>query len=490
MPSESPVLGVAIIGAGFSGIGMAIRLQQAGIDDYLVLERAAGIGGTWRDNHYPGAACDVESHLYSFSFEPRANWSRKYSGQAEILDYLQHCVTRYGLAPRIRCNAALAAADYDEATGLWCLCLADGETLRARVLISAVGALSEPSVAALPGLAEFRGVQFHSAQWNHEHDLRGKRVAVIGTGASAIQFVPQIAQQVGQLMLFQRTPPWILPKADRLFSATEQRLLQLAPWQKAYRALIYWINESRAPGFTRSSDWLLKPAEAMARHHLQRQVADPALRAALTPDYRIGCKRILIANDYYPALQRPNVQLVQSAISQVGADYIDSADGTRHPVDTLIFATGFRATEYLSGVDLRGRAGLPLSQAWQTGAESYLGIACVGFPNFFMLTGPNTGLGHSSMIFMIEAQIHFIRQAILHLRRANLRSIEVRREVQQAFAHDVRQRMAGSVWASGCRSWYLDASGHNTTLWPASTLAYWRRTRHWRASEFALESQG
>jgi cation diffusion facilitator CzcD-associated flavoprotein CzcO len=361
--------------------------------------------------------------------------------------------------------------------------------LRARVLISAVGALSEPSIAPLPGLADFRGVQFHSAQWNHQHDLRGKRVAVIGTGASAIQFVPQIAQQAAQLLLFQRTPPWILPKADRRFSATEQRLLQLAPWQKAYRALIYWINESRAPGFTRSSDWLLKPAEAMARHHLQRQVADPALRAALTPDYRIGCKRILIANDYYPALQRPNVQLVQSAISRVGADCIDSADGGRHPVDTLIFATGFRATEYLSGVDIRGRAGLPLSQAWQAGAESYLGIACADFPNFFMLTGPNTGLGHSSMIFMIEAQIHFIRQAIQHLRRANLRSIEVRREVQQAFSHEVRQRMAGSVWASGCRSWYLDAAGHNTTLWPASTLAYWRRTRHWRASEFVLESQ-
>jgi cation diffusion facilitator CzcD-associated flavoprotein CzcO len=490
MQGESTVLAVLVIGAGFSGIGMGIRLRQAGIEDFLILERAGEIGGTWRDNHYPGAACDVESHLYSFSFEPRADWSRKYSGQAEILDYLQHCVRRYGLAPHIRCNATMTAARYDEAGGHWSVQLASGEVLRTRVLVSAVGALSEPAIPALPGLADFRGVRFHSAQWDHTQELSGKRVAVIGTGASAIQFVPPLAEQAGQLLLFQRTPPWILPKADRTFSPGEKRLLRLRPLQWLYRALIYWINESRVPGFSRRSDWLLKPAERMALHHLRRQVRDPELRRALTPDYRIGCKRILIANDYYPALQRPNVRLVRSAIAQIGADHIDTQDGQRHAVDTLIFATGFRATEYLHDVDIVGRQGLSLREAWRDGGEAYLGIACAGFPNFFMLTGPNTGLGHSSMIFMIEAQLSFILQGIQRLHDEALRSIEVHPEAQQAFNAQLQQRMANSVWTSGCRSWYLDAHGRNTTLWPASTLAYWRQTRRWQAEAFTLEPNG
>ncbi|MGC9668796.1 flavin-containing monooxygenase [Planosporangium sp. 12N6] len=469
---------VAVVGAGFGGIGTAIRLKQSGYHDFVVFDRGADVGGTWRDNTYPGCACDVPSHLYSLSFAPNPRWSRSFSGQPEIWEYLRGCVTRYGIGPHLRLRHEVTGARWDAAAGHWLIGTSQGE-YSADVLVAAGGPLAEPSIPDLPGLSTFGGEVFHSARWNHDLDLAGRRVAVIGTGASAIQFVPEIAPTVARLHLFQRTPPWIMPRADRAIGEAEKRLFRaFPPVQRAVRAGIYLARETvMATGFLNPT--LMRVAgQRVAHRHLRRSVADPALRATLSPDYTMGCKRVLLSNDYYPALTRDNVDVVTAGIAEVRPDGIVTRDGIRHEVDTIIFGTGFHVTDPPIAAHLRGRDGRTLEQVWAGSMRAHQGITVAGFPNLFLLLGPNTGLGHSSVVFMIECQIRYLLGALRHLDRAGVAAIEPAPEAQAAFVADVDRRMRGTVWTSGgCKSWYLDATGRNSTLWPGYTWSYWLRTR-------------
>ncbi len=466
-----------IVGAGFSGLGMAIRLKEAGRTDFVVVDRASEVGGTWHQNTYPGCACDVPSRLYSFSFAQNPNWSRAYSPQPEIFAYLNALTDRYGLRPFLKLNTELVAASWDEEQARWNIELGEGRSLQARFLISAVGGLSRPALPALPGLQNFEGKSFHSQQWAHDYPLEGKRVAVIGTGASAIQFVPQIAPTVTHLKLFQRTPPWIVPRPDRPIGQPEQRLMRALPvLQWVARLVLYWWMEIRVVAFG-FYPRLLKIAQRLALNHLAAQVPDPALRQTLTPAYTMGCKRVLLSNDYYPALTRSNVEVVTSGIARIKAHSIVTADGFDHPVDCLIFATGFQATNPFGEVQIRGRGGLSLAEAWKNGMEAYLGTTVAGFPNFFLLTGPNTGIGHTSLLVMIESQLAYVLDALQRVEQRGLRTVEVKPEVQRAFIEDLDQRSRRTVWESGCMSWYLDQAGRNRTLWPDFTFKFRLRTR-------------
>jgi cation diffusion facilitator CzcD-associated flavoprotein CzcO len=474
-----------VVGAGFSGLCAGIQLRKAGIESFVILEKGDGVGGTWRDNTYPGAACDIPSHLYSYSFEPNPSWSRSYGGQPEILAYLEHCVESYQLRPHLRFGTRVISAAYDEATALWTVQIEGQAPLVARALILGNGALHLPQIPDLPGLASFAGTTFHSARWDHTYDLRGKRVAVIGTGASSIQFVPQIAPEVETLHLFQRTPPWIVPKADRPIGERERWILEHVPgahWLR--RTGLYWMFESRVLGFAFAPK-LLELAEKLALEHLAHSVPDPALRTKLTPDYRLGCKRILISNDYYPALSRDNVDVVTDRISAIEPTGIRTEDGTLHEVDALIFGTGFRVVDYIASMKITGRAGQELNAVWRSSVRNYLGINVSGFPNLFLLMGPNTGLGHNSMIFMIEAQVRYAVDALRAMRERDLVSIDVRPEVEQRFREEMSRRMKGTVWTSGCNSWYQAPDG-DVLLWPGFTFEYWRRTRAVRLADYRV----
>ena len=478
-------LRIAIIGAGFGGIGAAVALRRAGYADVTVFEKGADVGGVWRENTYPGAACDVPSHLYSFSFAPRADWSRRFAPQAEILDYLRGVADRYGVRPLIRFGTEVTAADFDDATCRWTLTLADGSTFAADAVVAACGQLSRPAVPDLPGLADFRGTLFHSARWDAGADLRGRRVAVIGTGASAIQFVPQIAPLAARLTLFQRQAAYVIRKPDYRYSRRAAALFARVPLlQRLSRWLTYWQNEPRILAFTRAQP-LMRIVRWRFRRHLRAAVADPALRAALTPRYPMGCKRILISNDYYPALTRPDVEVVTAPIAAVTPDGVRTADGRQHDVETIILGTGFTATEFLAPMRITGRRGRPLEDAWRDGAEAYLGVAVAGFPNLFLLYGPNTNLGHNSIIFMLEAQIRFAQQLIDRL-RDGAGTVEVTGPAQRAFNAALQRRSHRTVWERGCTSWYTTASGRNTVNWPSSTLAYWRATRRVDWADFAV----
>jgi len=488
-PVETAV-DVLVVGSGFAGLCMAIRLQQAGIGNFLILEKGSEIGGTWRDNRYPGCACDIPSHLYSLSFEPSTDWTRLYASQPEILAYLKRVADKHGLRRRIQLNITLRDAAWDESALLWRVTTAAGERLACRVLVSGMGALHHPAIPSIPGLDRFEGRSFHSAAWDEGYDLRGKRVAVIGTGASAIQFVPEIAGQVERLHVFQRTPPWMLPKLDRPIAERERRLMQrLPPWRRLVRRRLFVEHEMRAFGFA-VDPRLMAKVEGFARGHLARQVADAGLRARLTPDYTIGCKRVLISNDYYPALQRPSVELVTDPIREVREGAVVTADGAARPVDAIIFGTGFRATDALSRVAVTGRGGAVLAEAWRRGGmRAYYGVSVAGFPNFFMLLGPNTGLGHNSVVIMIEAQVRYVLSCLRLMRRRGARAMEVRPEVETLFNTRLDRRMDRTVWqAGGCRSWYQDAEngGRNTTLWPGFTVEYAWRTRRVNPTDYVL----
>jgi cation diffusion facilitator CzcD-associated flavoprotein CzcO len=482
---------VAIVGAGFAGLAMAIRLKQAGIDDFVVLERGHDVGGTWRENTYPGAACDVPSHLYSFSFAPNPNWSRSFSPQGEILDYLRAVARRFDVLPHIQFGTTVTALRWDGDASVWRVETTGGTGgaddaagdsgggLTARFVVPGTGALSEPKLPDIPGIESFGGTLFHSAAWDHDHDLTGETVAVIGTGASSIQFVPQIQPRAGQVHVFQRTPPWIIPRTDRPITAAEHWLFRRVPaLQRLARAAIYWGRELYAWGFRNPKR--MRAPEKLARAHLERQVTDPELRARLTPDYTIGCKRILISNDWYPALTRPNVELVTEGIAEVRPHSIVTVDGVERPVDTIICGTGFQVTEFPAGDHIYGAAGIPLDEHWaRTGSmDAYLGTCVAGFPNMFLLVGPNTGLGHTSMVLMIEAQVNYVMDAIRQVDGAGATSVEVRQEAQDAFNRELQRRLSTTVWnQGGCRSWYLDANGRNTTLWPGYTWRFRQRTR-------------
>jgi len=475
----------AIIGSGFSGLGMAIRLKQAGRDNFVIFERASDLGGTWRDNTYPGCQCDVESNLYSYSFAPSPAWTRTYALQAEIWDYLRVCAERYGLGKHIRYQHEVQSATWDESAARWRIETTQGQ-FSADVLVAATGPLSEPSLPAIPGLDEFPGPRFHSAAWDHDVDLAGKRVAVVGTGASAIQFVPRIQPKVAQLHLFQRTPPWVLPHRDRPVRRFARALYRAVPgWQGLVRAGVYWSRELFVRPFMKPSPNSLP--ERLARSHLDKQVADAALRARLTPRYAIGCKRILISNDYYPAIQKPNVELVTDGIQEVRGRSIVTAGGQEREVDVIILATGFRVTEMPFARRVTGREGRCLADQWSGSPAAYRGTAVAGFPNLFFLLGPNTGLGHTSVLVMAEAQIRYVMGCLGHLERSGMAALEVRREAQDAFNADVQLRLRDTVWnAGGCRSWYLDPTGRNTTIWPGMTWPYVRLLRRFDPAAYHL----
>ncbi len=465
-----------IIGAGFSGICMGIKLKEAGIENFVILESADSVGGTWRENDYPGCACDIPSHLYSFSFEQSSDWSRMFPPQQEIWDYLQHCVDKYELSSHLRLNSNVDEAVFEEDTACWRVTLNDGQTLTGKALVSGMGALNRPAYPDIPGLSEFSGTSFHSARWNHDYGFEGKRVAVIGTGASAIQFVPQIVNQVKQLLVFQRTPPWIVPKPDRSFSNWEKRLYRYLPFARfLFRNLIYWRQEARGIGFT-IDPRLMGRARRIALKHLDKQVADRELRGRLTPDYTIGCKRILISSDYYPALQKDNLSLNTSGIMSVTRDAIVDGEGRAHNVDAVVLGTGFRATDPITPTRIFGIGGRELSNDWRDGPEAYLGISVAGYPNLFLLVGPNTGLGHNSIIFMIEAQVRYTIKMLRKMTERGVRAVDVKFDSQARFNRDLQHSLAKTVWQSGCKSWYQTEDGKNSSIWPGSTFTYWAKT--------------
>lgn len=467
---------IVILGAGVSGLCMGIALKRAGIHSFTIHEKSDQLGGTWYDNSYPGAACDVPSPLYSFSFEPNPRWSRMFSPQAEIRRYLEHCADKYGLRPHIRFGSEIAGASFDEAAGSWRLRTSAGETLQADVVVSGTGQLNRPHVPDFPGLARFEGTQFHSARWNHEHDLSGENVVVIGNGASAIQFIPQIAPRVKQLTILQRSANWVLPRKDLGFSERAQQRFERYPFLLALlRWFVYWQLELRFFGFFRDS-WLSRRLERSCLQHLEETIPDPTLREVLTPDYPIGCKRILISDDYYQSLCRPNVEVVTSPIERIEAGAVRTADGRSHPADTLIFATGFETTSFLAPIQIEGRGGRKLEEVWREGAEAYLGVAVAGFPNLFLLYGPNTNLGHNSIIFMIECQVGYALQCIRELFASDAAWLDVRPAAQAHYNARLQRDLARTAWTAGCASWYKTESGKVTNNWSGFTVDYWWRT--------------
>ena len=477
----------AIVGAGFAGIGMAAKLLESGDTDFVVLERDGDVGGTWRDNTYPGCACDVPSHLYSFSFAPNPDWSRTYSPQPEIQDYLRRVARDRGVLPYVRLSTEVLEAAYDEEAALWRIETSAG-SLTADVFVMATGPLSEPSVPDVPGLETFAGATWHSARWNHDHDLTGERVAVIGTGASAIQFVPQIQPDAATVTVFQRTPPWVMPRPDRATTAVERWAYRRFPvLQRLVRTLVYWRQELvLMPGLVYFPG-LLRIGEKVARRTIAHHIADPELRRKVTPTYRLGCKRVLISNDWYPALAQDNVDVVTEPIVEVRPHGVVTADGVEHAADTLILGTGFKVTDMVIADRVRGRGGRSLAEAWDHSPQAYLGSTVPGFPNMFILVGPNTGPGHTSVVFYIEGQVAYVLDALATMQRDRVSEVEVRREVFETFNDELQRRMQRTVWLTGgCGSWYLDAKGRNTTLWPGPSFEVVLRTRRFDVESYEV----
>ncbi|HEJ2127872.1 TPA: NAD(P)/FAD-dependent oxidoreductase [Pseudomonas aeruginosa] len=479
---------VAIIGTGFSGLGMAIRLRQEGEDDFLIFEKDAGVGGTWRVNNYPGCACDVQSHVYSFSFEANPEWTRMFARQPEIRAYLEKCWEKYRLQEKTLLNTEIGKLAWDERQSLWHLHDAQGNHYTANAVVSGMGGLSTPAYPRLDGLENFQGKVFHSQQWDHDYDLKGKRVAVIGTGASAIQFVPEIQPLVATLDLYQRTPPWILPKPDRAISETERRRFRRFPLvQKLWRGGLYSLLEGRVLGFTFAPQ-VMKLVQRLAIRHIHKQIKDPELRRKVTPDYTIGCKRILMSHNYYPALAAANSTVITEGIRAVTANGIVDGNGREREVDAIIFGTGFTANDPIPRGVVFGRDGRDLLDSWTKGPEAYKGTTTAGFPNLFFLMGPNTGLGHNSMVYMIESQIAYVLDALKLMKRRELLSLEVKAPVQERYNEYLQRKLDRSVWSvGGCKSWYLHpVSGRNCTLWPGFTWRFRALTRQFDASAYHL----
>jgi cation diffusion facilitator CzcD-associated flavoprotein CzcO len=463
---------VAIIGAGFGGLGLACYLRRAGIESFTIYEKARDLGGVWRDNTYPGAACDVASHLYSFSFEAHYPWSRRYGPQAEILGYLRHIARRHGLERHMHFGCELREARWDESAACWRLEFADGRRADAEILVSAVGQLHRPKLPDIPGRDDFRGRAFHSARWDRGYDFRDRTVAVVGTGASAVQFVPEIAREARRVHVFQRSPGWVLPKFDRPYRAWERAMFSKLPiLHDLDRWRIFWFYELVNSGVL-GNRLVRRLVEGLARWHLRRQVADPALRARLVPAFPLGCKRTLLSNDWLPALARPNVELVSEAITGITPEGVRSADGQLRPVDAIVYATGFAASEFLAPIRVLGAGGLALRDAWRDGAEAYLGVAIAGFPNFFMLYGPNTNLGAGSIIYMLERQQRYLARCIARFRAQGLRSMTVREDAQRRFNAQLAARGRRTAFEAGCRSWYLGPDGRNTNNWTGYCFQY------------------
>ncbi|MCH8498425.1 MAG: NAD(P)/FAD-dependent oxidoreductase [Marinobacter sp.] len=513
--SQSP--SIVIIGTGFSGLGMGIKLKEAGYDDFVILEQSDDVGGTWHENHYPGCACDVQSALYSFSFEQNPNWSRMFAQQHEIKAYLKHCAEKYGLTQHIRLNTHVAGARYNEKANSWTVETCDAPalwnymqtkgvkpgdtlnrkdkdlpafaTLKAQIVVSGMGGLSTAAYPDIKGIETFTGKSFHSQDWDHQYDLKGKRVAVIGTGASAIQFVPEVAKDAAQLDLYQRTPPWIMPKPDREISALEKAMFRRVPATlNALRNAIYWGLEARVLGFVLNPR-VLKIGELQAQRHIRSQIKDPILRKKVTPDFHFGCKRVLISNNYYPALDQSHVDVLTNGIREVRGNVIVDSNGVEREVDCIIYGTGFKAQDPIPHGMIFGRGGKDLLDAWKEGAEAYKGTTIAGYPNFFMLMGPNTGLGHSSMVYMIESQVQYVLDAIKQMKQEGWDSVEVKPDVQSRYNASLQAKLGDSVWQTGCKSWYVNENGRNTTLWPGFTWQFRQQTRHFDAAQYSCSPE-
>lgn len=479
---------IVIVGAGFGGLGTAIELLRHGFSDITILERAANLGGVWRDNTYPNAACDVPSSLYSWSFAPNPAWPRRYSGQADILDYIETVATEQGVRDLVRCGVEVTGAAYDDASATWTVSTRSssggpGETFTADFLVTAVGQLSRPAIPAIPGAGTFAGPAFHSAQWDHDVDLNGKRVAVLGTGASAIQFVPGIQPVAGRVTVFQRSAPYVVPKADRAYTRAHRLAYSRFPRTQAFGRKLTWVMSEQLNKSLTGTNPMKSVLEKAWRLHLRRQIKDPVLRAKLKPDYPIGCKRLLFSNDWYPAIASSNVEVVTHEAVEILPHGVRSSDGTVHEADVIIYGTGFAATEFLAPMKLTGANGVELAEAWHDGARAYLGICVPGFPNLGIVYGPNTNLGGSSIINMMESQSQLIRQLVEQVAAGG--SIAVRADVEADFDREMQQRISTSVWG-GCDSWYRDATGRVTTNWPGTVVEYKARTRELDLSRFEI----
>ena len=481
---------VAIIGAGFGGLAMAIRLLQRNIHNFLILEKSNEVGGTWRENQYPGAACDVQSHLYSLSFAPKTDWSKRYAEAPEIFQYIQDVVQQFNLREYCQFNSEVVHTEYHEKECLWHVTLKDGRQMSCQYLIFASGPLHVPQIPHIKGIEKFQGKVFHSSQWDHQYDLNGKVVASIGTGGSAIQYIPEIAPQVKQIYVMQRTAAWVIPRDERKYLNVEKKLFKQADWfRKLHRARLYWSNESRAIPIMQPS--VMKYTQKLAEAFIRFQVKDKQLAQKLTPDYIMGCKRILVSNKYFPTFNRDNVELVTDAILELTADSIITKDGKMRKIDCLIYGTGFITDPriYLQPFSCLGEHGVELKQAWKDGAESYYGISHKGFPNLFQLLGPNTVLAHNSVIFMIEAQVDYILQMMDLVTQSQSNAIVVKDQVQDQFNQDVQDMLNNTVWQSGCVSWYQQDGGKNFALWPTYTWKYWLKTKSLHPSDFRLISK-
>jgi cation diffusion facilitator CzcD-associated flavoprotein CzcO len=465
---------VAVVGGGFGGIGAAVMLRREGYDDVTVFERGERIGGVWHFNTYPGLACDVPSHLYEFSFAPNPRWSRRYAPGAEIQAYMEDVARRYGVLERVRLQTEVERATFDEARGRWTLDTSAGSH-EADVLIAACGQLSAPSIPAIPGVDDFEGPTFHTARWRHDVELEGKRVAVIGTGCSSIQTVPAIQPKVGKLDVYQRSPGWTIPRMDFAYGPRARRLFERVPaLQRLDRALTFAFMEMATAGMTRHR-WIVRPFRALARQQIRKQIKDPELRRKVTPKDELGCKRLMVTDDWYPALTRPNVELVTDRIEAITPHGVRTADGTERPADVLIFGTGFKSHAFVAPMDVVGRGGRTLAEAWDGVPKAYLGLTVAGFPNMFLLYGPNTNGGAGSVIYTVESGTRHVIAALRELERASARTIELRSEAAEAFDRELREALAGTVWHTGCTSWYVDEHGNNPNQWPWVWTKYRRR---------------
>jgi cation diffusion facilitator CzcD-associated flavoprotein CzcO len=484
--TPSPDFQVAVIGAGFAGIGSAIQLDKHGLHDYVVFERADEVGGTWRDNTYPGAACDVPSHAYSFSFELNPSWTHHYSGSAEIQAYLLHCVEKYGIRPKIRFGTEIVEARFDEDAGVWSLTTDSGDVVTARAVLSGVGGLVDPAWPDIKGLEEFGGEIFHTARWNHDYDLAGREVAVIGTGASAVQVVPSIAPEVARLTVFQRTPAWVMPKGDVRFSERfKDRFRRHPRLMRLFRDFIYGMSELfGGPAIILNAPRFKRIFERQSLAHLAKSVPDPAVREKLTPHFQFGCKRILISDDYWASFARENVELVTEPIEAVHEKGLRTRDGRDHPADAIVLATGFDVGLVSAPFPIFGRGGRSLDDAWAGGARAYKGMTVSGFPNWFILMGPNTGPGHTSVLVYTETQIRYAIQAILRMETEGIQWFDVKQDVQDAYNEGIQRRMPYTSWSSGCNSWYLSEGGANNALFPGLASEYVLRARRFRPSEY------
>ncbi|MFG2884253.1 flavin-containing monooxygenase [Streptomyces sp. NPDC048297] len=469
---------IAIAGAGFGGLCMGVELKKRGIDSFTIFEKATDVGGIWRDNTYPGCSCDVPSHLYSFSFEKYRGTTHRYPSQKGILSYLQGVAQKYDLRRHLRLDSPLTSAEYSDQTGKRTLATGQGEVHVVDILISAVGQLHRPQLPDIPGLDDFGGARFHTAQWDHGQDLTGQNVAVIGNGSSAAQLIPIVADKARRTYVHQRTPNWVIPKPKAEFGPVTRSALRTFPFLHSFYRTVTYLAADLALTPVISRGWSARPAEWLARRHLRRQVGDPEKRAKMTPDYPIGCERIVIDSDFLPAMNREDVELVTTRISRITNSGIEYTDGTHQEFDTIVCATGFRASEFLVPISIRGKDGVWLHEEWKQGAQACLGMAFPGFPNLFFIHGPNAILGHNSNVFMIECQVHYIMNCLRLLGRTDATSeIEVRPDSMQRYRQALDHRIDRTVWVAGWQSWYQNFSGKVTNPWPASTLRYWRLTR-------------